>query len=332
MGDDAEEQFSVEDIVAFKEQDLREYAPAVQLYYGVAMSLRAPALKLLCENNNVEQTEQREGGPYPTWTKARMVRDLMAHGVALESGEKFDPTLIVPNQWKEPLDANNEQGDDTDHGGDAVGQPVSSESSKEQEDLEPASPAQLMAMMLQMQQQIASQEERARQQGLEIIRLRANKSEPTRECGIGLVSVPLREESKALLWSATTNAFEAKPLTTKQYQDLVRGNSSDELTLHKRPGMTPEVTKFANKVEFSLKNIWDAHTKPMVSRLEPAVTTLITSHTHVENALDFACGLSQDKILWTDAKGEEQQHQLPGRRPVRCRRPMAICALPLTNG
>ena len=50
----------------------------------------------------------------------------------------------------------------------------------------------------------------------------------------------------------------------------------------------------------------------MVSRLEPAVTTLITSHTHVENALDFACGLSQDKITWTDAKGKERQHQLPG--------------------
>ena len=43
MGDDEEEQFSVEDIVAFKEQDLREYAPAVQLYFGEAMRLRAPA-------------------------------------------------------------------------------------------------------------------------------------------------------------------------------------------------------------------------------------------------------------------------------------------------
>jgi len=312
MGDDAEEQFAVEDIVAFTEQDLREYAPAVQLYFGEAMRLRAPALKQLCENNDVEQTELREGGPYPTWTKARMVRDLMAHGVALESGEELDPTLIVPSQWKEPLDVNNEQGDDTDHGGDAVVQPVSSESSKEQEDLEPASPEQLLAMLQQMQQQIASQEERARQQGLEIIRLRASKSEPTRECGVGLVSVPLREESTALLWSATTNAFEAKSLTTKQYQDLVRGNSSDELTLHKRPGMTPEVTKYANKVEFSLKNVWDSHTKPMVSRLEPMVTTLITSHTHVENALDFACGLSQGEVVWTDAKGKEQQHQLPG--------------------
>ena len=113
MGDDAEEQFAVEDIVAFTEQDLREYAPAVQLYFGEAMRLRAPALKQLCENNNVEQTELRGDGPYPTYTKARMVRDLMVHGVALESGEELDPTLIVPNQWKEPLDVNNEQGDDT---------------------------------------------------------------------------------------------------------------------------------------------------------------------------------------------------------------------------
>jgi hypothetical protein len=311
MGDDEEEQFSVEDIVAFKEQDLREYAPGVQLYVGEAMRLRAPALKQLCEDNDVEQTELREDGPYPTWTKARMIRDLMVHGVALESGEQVDPALIVPNQWKEPLDASNDQGDDTEHGGDAVVQPVSSESSNEQEDLEPASSKQLLAMLQQMQTRLESQEERAKQQGLEIIRLRANKSEPTRECGIGLMSVPLREESTALLWPSTTNAFEAKPLTTKEYQDLVRNNSSDELTLHKRPGMSPEVTKFANKVEFSLKNVWDSHTKQMVSRLEPVVTTLITSHTHVENALDFAYGLSQTTITWTDAKGKEQQHQLP---------------------
>ena len=72
MGDDAEEQFAVEDIVAFTEQDLREYAPAVQLYFGEAMRLRAPALKQLCDNNHVEQTELREEGPYPTWTKARI--------------------------------------------------------------------------------------------------------------------------------------------------------------------------------------------------------------------------------------------------------------------
>jgi hypothetical protein len=77
------------------------------------MRLRAPALKQLCETNDVEQTELREGGPYPTWTKARMARDLMAHGVALGSGEEVDPTFIVPSQWKEPLGASNEQGDDT---------------------------------------------------------------------------------------------------------------------------------------------------------------------------------------------------------------------------
>jgi hypothetical protein len=308
MGDDEEEQFSVEDIVSFEEQDLREYEQSVQLYVGEAKRLQARELKRLCDDNNIEQTELRGAGPYPQWTKARMIRDLMAHGVALESGEQIDPTLIVPNQWKELLDASNDQDDE----------PVPSESSNEQEDLGPASAEQLLAMLQQMQTRLESQEERAKQQeerakqqGLEIIRLRANKSEPARECGIGLVSVPLREESTALLWPSTTNAFEAKPLTTKEYQDLVRNNSSDELNLHKRPGMSPEVTKFANKTELSLKNVWDSHTKVMVSRLEPVVTTLITSHTHVENALDFAYGLSQTTITWTDAKGKERQHQLP---------------------
>ena len=80
--------------MAFKEQDLREYAPAVQRYFDEAMRLRAPALKQLCVNNNVEQTELREGGLVPTWTKARMVRDLMVGGVALTTGEEVDPVLI----------------------------------------------------------------------------------------------------------------------------------------------------------------------------------------------------------------------------------------------
>jgi hypothetical protein len=48
MGDDeeaecnTEEQFSVEDIVAFNEQDLRENEQSIQLYFGEAMRLKAP--------------------------------------------------------------------------------------------------------------------------------------------------------------------------------------------------------------------------------------------------------------------------------------------------
>ena len=141
MGDDEEEQFSVEDIVSFEEQDLREYEQSVQLYVGEAKRLQARELKRLCDDNNIEQTELRGAGPYPQWTKARMIRDLMAHGVALESGEQIDPTLIVPNQWKELLDASNDQDDE----------PVPSESSNEQEDLGPASAEQLLAMLQQMQ-------------------------------------------------------------------------------------------------------------------------------------------------------------------------------------
>ena len=313
MGDDDEEQFRVEDILAFTEKDVGQYAPAVQRYFGTAMKIKAPDLLDLCEDNDIEQTELRlPDGTYPLYTKARMVRDLMVGGVALTTGETVDPAVVVPNQWKEPLEeANNDQDDDTEHGGDAVGQPVSSESSNEQEDLEPASPKQLLAMMLQMQQQIASQDERARQHEMEIARLRASKSEPARECGTGLMSVHLRKESKALLWPITTNAFEAKPLNSTEYHRLVRDNSSDELPLPMRPGLTPEVAKFATKVEFSLKHVWDSHTKKMVTRLEPVITTLVTAHTHVENALDFAYGLSQDTITWTDDSGKEQQHKLP---------------------
>ena len=86
-----------------------------------------------------------------------------------------------------------------------------------------------------------------------------------------------------LLWRSTTNAFETKSLTSKEYQELVKSNSSDELDWYQRPGMSSEVAKFANKPEFSLKYIWDNHTKKMVSRLESVITTLVTAHTHVEN-------------------------------------------------
>ena len=44
----------------------------------------------------------------------------------------------------------------------------------------------------------------------EVMRLRASKSEPARESGIGLESVQLRKESKGLLWPSTVNAFEQK--------------------------------------------------------------------------------------------------------------------------
>jgi hypothetical protein len=158
----------VEDIVAFKEQDLREYASDVQLYVGEAMRPKAPVLKRLCEDNDVEQTELREAGPYPQWTKSRMVRDLMAHGVALESGEQVGPTLIVPNQWKEPLDASNDQGDDTGHGGDAAPLPILSADSANAQ-AESASPEQLLAMLQQMQTRLESQEERAWGGGRRII-------------------------------------------------------------------------------------------------------------------------------------------------------------------
>jgi len=313
MGDDDEEQFRVEDILAFTEKDIGQYAPTVRRYFGAAMKIRAQELLDLCEDNDVEQTELRlPDGAYPQYTKARMVRDLMVGGVALTTGEEVNPAVVVPNQWKEPLEeANNDQDDDTGHGGDAVAQPVPSESSNEQQDLGPASTEQLLAMLQQLQTRVSEHEERATMQGMEIARLRASKSEPARECGTGLVSVHLRKESKALLWPITTNAFEAKPLSSTEYHRLVRDNSSDELPLPMRPGLTPEVAKFATKVEFSLKHVWDSHTKKMVTRLEPVITTLVTAHTHVENALDFACGLSQDTITWTDDSGKEQQHELP---------------------
>ena len=145
-----------------------------------------------------------------------------------------------------------------------------------------------------------------------VIRLRASKSEPAREYGIGLESVPLRSRSQGSCCGRPRRTpFETKSLTSKEYQELVKSNSSDELDWYQRPGMSPEVAKFANKTEFSLKYIWDNHTKKMVSRLESVITTLVTAHTHVENAQDGAYVMSQPTITWTDSKGAEQQHTLP---------------------
>ena len=315
MGDQADDrdEYRLEDILAFNEEDLQDYTAEVQQYVAAAMKRKAPELSQLCGNNDVEQSELRQAGFHPTWTKVRMVRDLMVHGVALDTGEKVDPSVVVPNRWKEPSDEDGDnRDDDTGHGGDAVDLPVSPESSKEQEGLEPASTLeQTMALVQELRSRLEEQELRSQRQDLEIVRLRASKSEPAREYGIGLESVPLRSESKGLLWPSTANAFEAKSLTTKQYQDLVKNNSSEELDWYKRPGMSPEVAKYANKTEFSLKHIWENHTKKMVMRLESVITTLVTAHTHVENAQDGAYSVSQPTVTWIDSKGVEQRHELP---------------------
>ena len=311
--DDDRDEYRLEDILAFNQEDLEDYTAGVQQYVAAAMKRKAPALSKLCEYNNVEQSELRQAGFHPTWTKVRMVRDLMVHGVALDTGEKVDPSAVVPNRWKEPsAEDGDNRDDDTGHGGDAVDLLVSPESSKEQEGLEPASELQqTMALVHELRSRLEEQELRSKRQDLEIVRLRASKSEPAREYGIGLESVPLRSESKGLLWPSTTNAFETKSLTTKQYQDLVKNNSSEELDWYKRPGMSPEVAKYANKTEFSLKHIWENHTKKMVMRLESVITTLVTAHTHVENAQDGAYSVSQPTVTWIDSKGVEQRHELP---------------------
>jgi hypothetical protein len=310
MGDQAEDrdvQPQLDDILVFDERDLGGYASEVQLYFAAARKLQARELMKLCTDHDVEQSERLQDGPNPTFIKARMIRDLMAHGVALDTGESVSAG-VVHNQWKETLA---EDGDDVDEpGGDAGNLPfLSAGSSKEQ--AEAASTVEVLALVQQLRSRLEEHEHRARMQGLEIMRLRASKSEPARESGIGLESVQLREESKGLLWPSTVNAFEQKTLKAKEYQDLIRNNSSDELDLYKRPGMSSDVSKFANKVEFSLKDVWDKHTGKMVRRLEPVVTTLVTAHTHMENAQDLANDMAQSTISWYNAKGVEQHHQLP---------------------
>jgi hypothetical protein len=303
MGDqdgDSDEEFQLEDILSFDEKDVKNYTPEVQLYVEKGRKLKAKELEALCSVNDVTQSERRGGaGPFPTWTKARMIRDLMASGVALDSGEEVDPSQVVPNQWKLPLA---EDGDDVDEpGGDAGNLPLlSAGSSKEQ--AEAASTVEVLALVQELRSRLEEQEQRSQRQQLEIVRLRANKSEPAREYGVGLEAVSLRQESRGLLWPTTTNAFEAKTLTSKEYQELVRNNSADELAWHMRPGMNAEVAKYATKVEFSLKQIWEQHTKPVVSRLEPVITTLVTAHTHLENAQDCVDGLAQPA---------ENEHQWP---------------------
>ena len=319
MGDqdeDSNDELQLEDILSFDEQDVENYTSEVQRYVAKGRKLRVKALEALCRANDVTQSELRDGpGPFPQWTKARMIRDLMVSGVALDSGEEVDPSQVVPNQWKNPLA---EDGDNVDEpGGDVGNLPLlSAGSSKEQ--AEAASTVEVLALVQQLQSRLEEQEQRSQEQEqrsqrqqLEIVRLRASKSEPSREYGVGLEAVPLRQESRDLLWPITTNAFEAKTLTSKEYQELVRNNSSDELEWHKRPGMNPEVAKYATKTELSLKQVWEQHTKPVVSRLEPVITTLITAHTHLENAQDSVDGLAQPTITWSDDQGLEKEHQLP---------------------
>ena len=315
----------VENTLNFTEANLSTYDESVQQYFSEAVRMPVRELKDLAAENEVTKTI----GDLGRWTRPPIIRDLMASGVALPSGKVVE-SAVVSRDWL-PID----NGDDEDSGDDHR-----SESSLDKGDImdkelrdeirggnpmrrapgvdmPPSPPSELSKPMRDYLKSVQAQVQKLQQtietQQLEIVRIRSNK-EVRREYGIGLSPVLLLQESKALLWSATANPFEQAPLKSVEYLDLMRENSSDDLSslLHLRPGIGESEAVYCNKTkEFSVKDVFDKHTRPMIQRLEPVVTTLLTAHTCAIHVMDCAEFLSGSDIQFLDSAGKACSHTLP---------------------
>ena len=93
--DDDRDEYRLEDILAFNEEDLKDYTAGVQQYVAAAMKRKAPALSKLCEYNNVEQSELRQAGFHPTWTKLEAEDGWAAEGTSSVASDSIDLPISI---------------------------------------------------------------------------------------------------------------------------------------------------------------------------------------------------------------------------------------------
>ena len=308
-----------DDILSFSEDLLGTYDDSVQAYYTAAISLRYTALRQLCETSEISKTV----GDPNRWNKKTMVRDLMSAGFELESGEKVAPEVVARRWLPEP--AFFDQSDKASERDDADDEDLDSHDSfmdkKTREEIRngnqvvldftssppPVSDGSkfdkyvrsMHDNMVRMQRIIATQQ-------LEIVRIRSKK-DISREYGVGVnPNCQLRADSKDLLWKSDVNPFEQKPLTSPEYHELCRDNSSDSLDLCRRAGLGETESSFCNKTkEFSVKDVFEKFTKPMLHRLEPVVTTLLTAHSCAGYSMDSLDTLSGASCMYKDKESGE---------------------------
>ena len=331
---DADQLFTDEDVLSFSEDLLDTYDSSVHDYFAEVILLKHAQIKALALENRVTKTV---GDPKRGWTKVTMIRDLMAAGVELASGARIDSAVIERKWLPEPVISVNtetamvrrsgEDQEERNQGGGLFDQEIREEVRAGNPVVRHAAPshvppsppadlsdaAALRKYLKARDEIIMSMQRTIETQQLEIVRIRTNK-DTRREYGLGLSAMTLRPESLQLLWDVKANPFEQEPLKSVDYRELLRENSSTDLSarLHQRPGIGETEASYCNKVkEFSVKDVFDKFTRPMVHRIEPVVTTLLTAHSCALHSLECAEFLSGSSVQYVDSDGQTMEVILP---------------------
>ena len=282
-------------VLAFNEDDIEDYASVVKKYFEEGSSMNIKTLQALLRSAGVDRTQ----GCVGRYTRALVLRDLMAYGVRLSDTVDPVPREIVEAGWMSE--------DSEDSGGD--------EEKDQDLDDPPGSPdfADPIAMRKawkSMHLQVQAMQRTMSMQQLQLQRVSATES--VRQYGLGLTDFALLPESKALLWDSATNPYQQKPLKASEFQKLIAGNSSDELSFWQRPGLGETEAAFANKTkEFSVKDVFSKFTSKSLQRLEPPLTTLVSAHSAVLYAADNLSKLAARSASVADGEGRDAVIEIP---------------------
>ena len=222
---DPEEEAIASAIKAFSEDNLDTYDESVRGNFAAAIRQTVATLSAKASAAGVSRPEAESG----RYTRALIIRDMMAASVQIADSVAPVPREVVLNQWLPPRqadspgsDGNSEDPEKTGSDDDVVGSPDFSDPVAMK-----TAWKHMMASMTEMQVTLQSQQ-------LRITRLAAPGVK--REYGIGLADLRVLQESKGLLWPTDASPFEQKPVKSQDHQALVQQNSADELSLWRRLG------------------------------------------------------------------------------------------------
>ena len=288
-------------VLAFDEDDIEDYASVVRKYFEEGSSMNVKTLHALIRSAGVKRTQ----GCVGRYTRALVLRDLMAYGVRLSDAVEPVPREIVEAGWMS--EESDDEGGDEEKEQD-LDDPPGPDDPPGSPDF--ADPVAMRKAWKSMHMQVQSMQRTMAMQQLQLQRVSATES--VRQYGLGLTDFALLPESKALLWDSTTNPYEQKPLKASEFQKLIAGNSSDELSFWQRPGLGETEATFANKAkEFSVKDVFAKYTSKSLQRLEPPLTTLISAHSAVLYSADNLSKLAAKSTTVTDGNGRETAIEVP---------------------
>ena len=284
----------------FDEDNIDSYARSVRENFAAGSKLNIATIRSIASRAGVPRRDGERG----RYTRPMVIRDIMGASIRISEDVEPVPRAIVLNQWlsPEPEDSGSEKElpldrDDDSDGDDLVASP---------DFTDPAATKKAWKMMMAS---MSSMQLALTQQQLRITRMATPGAR--REYGCGLNDFSLLQESKDLLWSETTNPFEMKAIKSKDFQEIVKDNSADELKLWRRPGLGAVEAKYCQKAEYSLKDVFHKFSSKTLGRLEPPMTTLVSAHSAVLFATESIGRLAVPKLRITDGADDGSEVAIP---------------------